>query len=453
MRRPVHLTLLAIALTIGAPTLAMIATNAHAQSAAELEAARGLYKDGQDLEKKKDYAGALDRFKKVAEIKSTAIVRYHEGFCSEKIGKWIDALDFFARAQLEGQGDGKQKEAVDASRKAADALRPRVPKIRIKVTGTEASKAQVTVDGGPVSPVLYDAGIPVDVGKHTVELSGTDVAPDSKEVTLAEKESKEVAFEAKKPSAATPVPTPTPTPTPKPTEKPATTLTSPNDTTSTTAGASSTATTPPEGSRFGILFGAFIQSATPTGQIYGPDEPTAGYFQVLQSDGTNDTSASQWMKTGVAPELMVGFRGLPLVSPYISWSHTFFTAGDHSSSVDGFVAQSDYVVFGLMMNTNAHKKGFGLYADIAGGQRWTKTRDSTVETTLTSLDVRLKLGVAFKPSMRWTIVGYLWGALGNYGHLDYHAPAGDQSIDLQNKTTHHFIGVGAGVVYDLPIGK
>jgi hypothetical protein len=150
---------------------------------------------------------------------------------------------------------------------------------------------------------------------------------------------------------------------------------------------------------------------------------------------------------------MIGFRGLPLVSPYVSWSHTFFGAGDYSSTLNGFVAQSDYVVLGLFMNTNAHKKGFGFYADLAGGQRWTKTRDNTIETTLTSLDVRVKLGVAFKPSMRWTLVGYLWGALGNYGHLDYSSPSGDKSIDLQNKTTHHFFGVGAGVVYDLPIGK
>src|SRR5438067_5870278 len=133
MRRLARTTLLAITIAIAAPS---IASRVFAQSTAELEAARGLYKDGQDLEKKKDFAAALEKFKKVAEIKSTAIVRYHEGFCSEKTGKWIDALDFFARAQLEGQGDAKQKEAVEASRKAADALRPRVPKIRIKVTGS-----------------------------------------------------------------------------------------------------------------------------------------------------------------------------------------------------------------------------------------------------------------------------------------------------------------------------
>ena len=95
-----------------------------------------------------------------------------------------------------------------------------------------------------------------------------------------------------------------------------------------------------------------------------------------------------------------------------------------------------------------------MYADLAFGPRWTKTHESTpIDTTLTSTDVRIKLGAAFKPAPRWTIVAYLWGALGNYGSLHYTTRAGEQDYDIDSKTTHRFFGIGAGVFYDLPIGK
>src|SRR4051812_18349909 len=81
-------------IVLGAPQVVF------AQSAAELEAARGLFKQGGELEKNKEYGAAYEKFRKVAEIKSTAIVRYHEGFCAEKIGKWVEALDAFSRAQI-----------------------------------------------------------------------------------------------------------------------------------------------------------------------------------------------------------------------------------------------------------------------------------------------------------------------------------------------------------------
>jgi hypothetical protein len=157
------------------------------------------------------------------------------------------------------------------------------------------------------------------------------------------------------------------------------------------------------------------------------------------------------MKSGWSPELNVGFRFMPILAAYVGWSHAFFAAGDYSSTLGDWTAQSDYVGLGVTLNTNP-RRGFGLYADLGFGERWTKTRSFSTETTLSAFELRAKIGAAFKPARRWTIVAYLWGALGNYGHLDYSSKAGTQSIDLQNKTTHQFIGIGVGVLYDLLLG-
>ena len=429
-----------------------------AQSAAELEAARELFKQGTDLEKKKEYAAALEKFRRVAEIKSTAIVRYHEGFCSEKLGKWVEAIDAWSRAQVDGQGDGKQKDAVEASRKAADALRPRVPRIRLKVAGPLKSKAQVTIDGAPISPVLFDSGIPVDVGAHTVELGGAGVAPDKQEVTVVEKETKEVAFDAKEPAAvAVPVttdkePSPAVEPAPPKTGKPAATMTT------TTASSPSSADEPtsPHGAwiapKFGLIFGLSLQTITPGGQIHGTDATKTNYF-IVPTDGGASADATQWMKSGVAPELTAGLRVAPAVAAYVFWHHGFLGAGDHSNTLDNFLAQTDAVGLGAMLDTNP-RGHLGFYADVAVLQRWTKTRQNATETTLTAIEPRLKVGVAYKPSARFTLLGYVWASAGQYKHLDYvSSKGGTQSIDIDSTATHTFGGLGLSLVYDLPLGK
>ena len=441
---------------------------AYAQSAGELEAARGLFKDGLELEKKKDYPGALERFRKVAEIKSTAIVRYHEGFCAEKSGKWIDALDAYSRAQIDGQGDPKQKDAVEASRKAADALRPRVPRVKVKITGAAKSKAQITIDGVAVSPVLLDAGIPVDVGTHAVELVGPNVEPQKQEVTVAEKDVKEVSFEAKEASGAV-------TPPPPPNggddhEKPidgGAKKPPPNDATTKPTSTSTTVTsveapTPSSGwdpVRFGLVFGLSLGSITPGGSIHGVDETKTEYFKVDPGDGSVSTDQSQWMSTGAAVELDLGLRVFPALAGYLFWQHGFLGAGTHARDLESYQVQTDAAGLGAMLDTNP-RGHFGFYADLAVSYRWVKGRQTHVagghtDTTLTGFEpLRLKLGIAYKPSARLTFLAYLWGAGGSYSALDYSSPTNKgETFHFDHPANHTFVGIGVSGLYDLPLGN
>ena len=186
----------------------------------------------------------------------------------------------------------------------------------------------------------------------------------------------------------------------------------------------------------------------PGGQINGADASNATYF----TDNGASPDATQWMKTGVAPELTAGLRLTPAIATYLFWHHGFLAAGDHSNTLDNFLVQTDAVGLGVMLDTNPSGR-LGLYVDVAVLRRWTKTRTPSTETTLTAIEPRLKFGVAFKPSARFTLLGYLWGSAGQYNHLDYSQGGQAQSIDLDHTAYHTFTGLGLSVVYDLPLGK
>lgn len=451
MRRAVSSLLFVATLAGASPLLA--------QTAAELEAARGLYQQGSELEKAKDYAGAYEKFRKVAEIKSTAIVRYHEGYCAEKLGKWVEALDAYARGQLDGQGDPKQKDAVEASHKAAEALRARIPKIKVKINGGDG-KSQVSIDDHPVSAVLLDEGIPVNVGTHTVAISGGSAADDKQEVTVAEKDVKEVVFEAKaKAGGGTPPPEDKgkgkgkdenvpPPPPPEGKGKDA-------------KSAGATTYVAPS---FGLVFGLSLGSISPGGQIQDPTA-TAPFAIPDPGGGSPSTNASDFMATGAAVEADVGVRFLPALAAYGFWQHGFLQPGDAAKQAStSYSVSTDAFGLGLMLNTNPGGR-WGFYGDLAASFRVTKVHRglddgagnvSNEEYTLTGAEpLRLKLGVAYKPAAKFTIVGFVWASAGSYTKMDVPAAGGNgnETITVDKTAVHTFAGLGLGGFYDLTFGK
>lgn len=434
MRRSLLVAVLGLAFASALP-------RAQAQSAAELVAARSLFADGTELEKKKDYAGALEKFRKVAAIKSTAIVRYHEGYCAEKLGRWIEALDAYAKATLEGQGDPKQKDAVDAAHKASAALRPRVPRIRAKVTGTQKGKYQIRIDGMPVSDALLDTPVPVDVGKHLVEVSGEGIASDSQEVTVAEKETREVVFEAKEPTAATPPketkkpeetkkpvePKPKEPPPPPKVEKPA----------------------PTQAPSMAIEVGLSLGNIVPGGKIV--DGATVNLPRFARE---GDSDQLNYVGSGFAFQPRVGFRFLRPLAVYAFWQHGFLSAsgvgkdGDLSASTDAFG-------LGVTLLTHPNSRWSG-YGDLSFGSRTLRYDDSAFgeKATFSGAEVGLKLGVAYKVSPALTLLAFGWIDLGKYTSFTYEdandsAKNKDEAID--ETASHSFYGLSLGATWDFAL--
>lgn len=450
MRRRILKAVLSAAIAGGSllAVLVVLPGEAHAQTAAELVAARALFADGVELEKKKDYAAALEKFRKVAAIKSTAIVRYHEGFCAEKLGRWIEALDAYAKATIEGQGDPKQKDAVEAARKADAALRPRVPRIRAKVTGTQKGKWELRIDGTPISAALLDTPVPVDVGKHLVELSGEGIAPVAQEITVAEKETREVVLDAKE--AAAPA-------VKGPDEPKSGASDGPKE------GAKQPPTQPPpakpeapakraDAPRHAIVIGLGVGNVVPAGQIVDP--ATVNLPNFAQQ---GDSDQLQYYGSGVALEPRVGFRFVRPLTAYVFWQHGFLGKSGVSQDSADFRAATDALGLGLSLLT--HPNGtFGGYGDVFVAARTTAYDDRSggEKASFTGTELGLKLGAAYKPTPTLAVMAFGWMSLGSYRSFTYEVvadPSKNRDEEIDKTSTFAFLGLGLGATYDLALGR
>jgi hypothetical protein len=428
---------LASALLIASPI-------ARAQSASELVAARTLFAEGQDLEKKKDYGAALEKFRKVATIKSTAIVRYHEGYCAEKIGKWIDALDAYAKAQLEGQGDPKQKDAVEAARKAQDALRPRVPRIKVKIAGQQKGKHDIRIDGTPVSAALVDLPIPVDPGKHLVEVLGEGQSAEGQEVTLGEKETKELVFELKDTANVPPKKEEPKKEEPKKEE--------PKKEEPKKEALPPTKEEPKKEEakkdRFALVFGLSLGNIVPGGKFVDPSSVNVRFVAI-----DDNSDQLQYVGSGFAIEPQLGIRPLPWLGVYLFWQHGFLAKSGNSKDVADFNASTDLGGFGGQILTHPHST-FSGYGDLAFGARVTHLHSGDVDGSFSGLDARIKIGAAYRPRPDITVLAFVWGSFGSYTHFKYEDaadPSRNRDEDVDTTASHSFFGLGLGGQYDLKL--
>src|ERR1700730_6730668 len=125
----------AVALVLGAALAAPTVSFAQA-TPEELAAARQLFNEGKELEKQKSYEGALEKFKKVAAVKTTPQVRFHIALCEENLGHLVSAMKGFDLAAEDAKQAGAAAVEVATNAPArADALRARIPKLRLDATG------------------------------------------------------------------------------------------------------------------------------------------------------------------------------------------------------------------------------------------------------------------------------------------------------------------------------
>jgi hypothetical protein len=184
----------------------------------QIAAARQLFNEGKDLEKAGQWGDALARFKKVAEVKTTPQVRFHIALCEENLGKLVSAINGYEVAAEEARQVGAA--AADVAQNApqrAEALRARVPKLRVVVAG-KMTRSRVLLDKVALAPGLLDTDIPVDPGAHKVVVETDGKVVVTREVTLAEKASERVELTIDEPAQtqAAPITPADPTPSPAP---------------------------------------------------------------------------------------------------------------------------------------------------------------------------------------------------------------------------------------------
>jgi hypothetical protein len=189
-----------------------LASAANAQtsepSAADLESARELYRQGKDLRQKGDLRGALERFKAAHGYGQTPVTGLELGKAHLQLGELVEAREvLLSIARLKVASDETEKSAAARTEAAelADQIRTRIPTINVKVSGVKPdATVTVSVDGANAPVVSLSATRRVNPGDHAIVVHAAD-REEKRSLALAESESKDidVAFTDASPKIAT----------------------------------------------------------------------------------------------------------------------------------------------------------------------------------------------------------------------------------------------------------
>ncbi len=207
------ISLLFVVLSWSAPALGQPSADGSAEQVEptkeELAAARRLFTEAKDLEAEDDWAGALAKLEIVAKVILTPQVRFHVALCHEHLGRLVEAINGFELAVQEAKALGsKARAVVENAPQRAEKLRERVAQVQLRVTG-KVRTSKIFIDGRAVSLALVDTEIPVDPGRHVIEVKRDGTVTDTRELDLGEGESEEVELAIDDPE---PPPTPDPDP-------------------------------------------------------------------------------------------------------------------------------------------------------------------------------------------------------------------------------------------------
>jgi hypothetical protein len=184
-------------------------------SPSELQAARDLFAQASKDEERQDWAGALEKLKRVASIKTTPGVRSHIAACEEKLGQLVLALaDYTAAESLAKQQNNGEVLAAIADPMAK--LKARIPTMTINAP----ADATVMLDERRLAPGVLGVPMPIDPGTHRVDAKSAGKPPYGATIRIKEKDALtlDVKFEtqATEPPTTDPVPPPPPKTDPRP---------------------------------------------------------------------------------------------------------------------------------------------------------------------------------------------------------------------------------------------
>lgn len=164
-------------------------------TAADLESARELYKEGKALRDKGDLRGALEKFKAAHAYGQTPVTALELGRTHMQLGELVEAREvLLSVARMKVQPDETEKSAGARTEAAdlAEQLRPKIPTLVIKLSGVPPSTSpQLTVDGATVPVVGQEAVRKANPGTHEI-VARAGAQEEKRSVELKEGETQEI---------------------------------------------------------------------------------------------------------------------------------------------------------------------------------------------------------------------------------------------------------------------
>ncbi len=185
---------------------------ARAQTASEIATAKQWFASGLAHEEKGEFAAALELFRRAVQVKRTAQIVYHVGFCESRTGALVEAMvDLDGAAGLARAAHAD--DVVAAAQSELAEVKRRVPSLEVRVA-SDASPSRFLVDGSAIALSMLRAPMPLDPGEHTITIEFAAGGSTTRRATLAERDVKtlDVTAPAAEPRAAAPANPPAPVP-------------------------------------------------------------------------------------------------------------------------------------------------------------------------------------------------------------------------------------------------
>jgi hypothetical protein len=164
-------------------------------TAADLETARALVKEGRALRASGDLRGALEKFKAGHALGQTPVTGLELARTHEMLGDLIEAREVclsVARMPIEPDETERSANARAEAATMAQALRPRIASIAVRVLGPVGASPEVRIDGELLPPEAIGEPRKVNPRHHVILVNLEGYDPSRTEIDVAEGESKAI---------------------------------------------------------------------------------------------------------------------------------------------------------------------------------------------------------------------------------------------------------------------
>jgi hypothetical protein len=141
-------------------------------------AVRELANDGLKLYDAGNYAGALEKFTRANKLIPAPTLQVRIARSLEKLGRLVDASEMYLEAirfKSDRSAPAQYAQAQKDAQTERDLLLPRIPKLRVLISGPVTDRTEILLDDKPLQTELIDTLLPVDPGKHQVRVRREDI--------------------------------------------------------------------------------------------------------------------------------------------------------------------------------------------------------------------------------------------------------------------------------------
>ena len=172
------------------------ATGAGEPNAGDRATARTLAQQGYESLRDKDYATAVDRYKRALAIVHAPTLLRDLARAQVGLGKLVDAHENYSTIIREGVAADAPQPWVKALADAKAEIGPIAPRLAsLIITVTGPAHPRVTIDGAPIAEASLGVKRPADPGRHEIRAIAQGYYTAKKTVELKDGEAVNIAFE------------------------------------------------------------------------------------------------------------------------------------------------------------------------------------------------------------------------------------------------------------------